>query len=108
MENVGKRRWRRWQPNFTLDINADGGRDTFCQRALKTIEDHPKTLKEEASFCQVSMISATSLDVDLNLYWDVSGGVEERQERAKLIIDIKNIAEDLGIEFYDGRVRQQR
>ena len=51
------------------------------------------------------MISATSLDVDLNLYWDVSGGVEERQERAKLIIDIKNIAEDLGIEFYDGRVR---
>ena len=54
------------------------------------------------------MISATSLDVDLNLYWDESGGVEERQERAKLIIDIKNIAEDLGIEFYDGRVRQQR
>ena len=48
------------------------------------------------------------VDVDLNLYWDVSGGVEERQERAKLIIDIKNIAEDLGIEFYDGRVRQQR
>ena len=54
------------------------------------------------------MISATSLDVDLNLYWDVAGVVEERQERAKLIIQIKNIAEDLGIEFYDGRVRQQR
>jgi hypothetical protein len=48
------------------------------------------------------------LDVDLNLYWDVSGVVEERQERAKLIVHIKNIAEDLGIEFYDGRVRQQR
>ena len=109
VENVGKRRWRRWQTQLHLDINADGGAvDTFCQRVLKTIEDHPKTLKEEASFCQVSMISATSLDVDLNLYWDVSGGVEERQERAKLIIDIKNIAEDLGIEFYDGRVRQQR
>ena len=109
VENVGKRRWRRWQTQLHLDINADGAAvDTFCQRVLKAIEDHPKTLKEEASFCQVSMISATSLDVDLNLYWDVSGGVEERQERAKLIIQIKNIAEDLGIEFYDGRVRQQR
>ena len=109
VENVGKRRWRRWQTQLHLDINADGGAvDTFCQRVLKAIEDHPKTLKEEASFCQVSMISATSLDVDLNLYWDVSGGVEERQERAKLIIQIKNIAEDIGIEFYDGRVRQQR
>ena len=109
VENVGKRRWRRWQTQLHLDINADGEAvDAFCQRVLKAIEEHPKTLKEEASFCQVSMISATSLDVDLNLYWDVSGGVEERQERAKLIIDIKNIAEDLGIEFYDGRVRQQR
>ncbi|MFZ8907056.1 MAG: mechanosensitive ion channel family protein [Poseidonia sp.] len=109
VENVGKRRWRRWQTQLHLDINADGEAvDTFCERVLKAIEDHPKTLKEEASFCQVSMISATSLDVDLNLYWDVSGGVEERQERAKLIIQIKNIAEDLGIEFYDGRVRQQR
>lgn len=109
VENVGKRRWRRWQTQLHLDINADGQAvESFCQRVLKTIEDHPKTLKEEASFCQVSMISATSLDVDLNLYWDVSGGVEERQERAKLIIDIKNIAEDLGIDFYDGRVRQQR
>ena len=109
VENVGKRRWRRWQTQLHLDINADGEAvDAFCQRVLKAIEEHPKTLKEEASFCQVSMISATSLDVDLNLYWDVSGGVEERQERAKLIIQIKNIAEDLGIEFYDGRVRQQR
>ena len=53
------------------------------------------------------MISATSLDVDVNLYWDVSGGVEARRT-CKFIIAIKNIAEDLGIEFYDGRVRQQR
>ncbi|MDP6199631.1 MAG: mechanosensitive ion channel family protein [Candidatus Poseidonia sp.] len=109
VENWGKRRWRRWQTQLHLDINADGDAvNTFCERVLKTIESHPKTLKEDASFCQVSMISATSLDVDINLYWDVTGGVEERQERAKLIIDIKNIAEDLGIEFYDGRVRQQR
>ena len=109
VENWGKRRWRRWQTQLHLDINADGEAvDAFCQRVLKAVEDNPKTLKEDASYCQVSMISATSLDVDLNLYWDVAGVVEERQERAKLIIQIKNIAEDLGIEFYDGRVRQQR
>ncbi|MBL6886647.1 MAG: mechanosensitive ion channel family protein [Candidatus Poseidonia sp.] len=109
VENWGKRRWRRWQTQLHLDINADGDAvNTFCERVLKGIRTNPKTLKEEASFCQVSMISATSLDVDINLYWDVSGGVEEREERAKLIIQIKNIAEDLGIDFYDGRIRQQR
>lgn len=109
VENWGKRRWRRWQTQLHLDINADGDAvNTFCERVLETIQNNPKTLKEEASFCQVSMISATSLDVDVNLYWDVSGGVEEREERAKFIIAIKNIAEDLNIDFYDGRVRQQR
>ena len=57
VENVGKRRWRRWQTQLHLDINADGEAvDAFCQRVLKAIEEHPKTLKEEASFCQVSMI----------------------------------------------------
>ena len=94
---------------FHLDINADGDAvASFCERVMDDIKENPKTLKEDSSFCQVSMISATSLDVDLNLYWDVAGGVEERQERAKFIIRLKNIAEDLGIEFYDGRVRQQR
>ena len=34
VENVGKRRWRRWQTQLHLDINADGEAvDTFCQRA---------------------------------------------------------------------------
>jgi MscS family membrane protein len=109
VENWGKRRWRRWQTQLHLDINADGEAvNAFCERVLQAIADNPKTLKEDASFCQVSMISATSLDVDVNLYWDVSGSVEEREERAKFIIDIKHIAEELGIEFYDGRVRQQR
>ena len=109
VENWGKRRWRRWQTQLHLDINADGEAvNTFCERVLKAIEANPKTLKEDASFCQVSMISATSLDVDVNLYWDVAGSVEEREERAKFIIEIKNIAEELGIDFYDGRVRQQR
>ncbi|MDA7463597.1 mechanosensitive ion channel family protein [Candidatus Poseidonia alphae] len=109
VENWGKRRWRRWQTKFHLDINADGDAvASFCERVMDDIKENPKTLKEDSSFCQVSMISATSLDVDLNLYWDVAGGVEEREERAKFIIRLKNIAEDLGIEFYDGRVRQQR
>ena len=109
VENWGKRRWRRWQTQLHLDINTDGDTvNAFCDRVIEAIEANPKTLKEDASFCQVSMISATSLDVDVNLYWDVKGSVEERKERARFIIEIKNIAKELGIEFYDGRVRQQR
>ena len=109
VENWGKRRWRRWQTQMHLDINSDSDAvDAFCQRVLAAIEANSKTLKEDASYCQVSMISATSLDVDLNLYWDLTSGVEERIARAEFILELKNIAEDLGLQFYDGRVRQQR
>ena len=79
VENWGKRRWRRQTHPFGHQRRWRG-RDTFCERVLKAIKTLQKTLKEDASFCQVSMISATSLDNDLNLYWDVSGGVEERQD----------------------------
>lgn len=109
VENWGKRRWRRWQTQMHLDINSDSEAvDTFCQRVLAAIAANPKTLKEDASYFQVSMISATSLDLDLNLYWDLSSGVEERNARAEFILELKNIAEELNLQFYDGRVRQQR
>ena len=75
---------------------------------LAAIAANPKTLKEDASYFQVSMISATSLDMDLNLYWDLASGVEERKARAEFILELKNIAEELNLQFYDGRVRQQR
>lgn len=109
VENWGKRRWRRWQTQMHLDINSDSDAvDTFCQRVLAAIAANPKTLKEDASYFQVSMISATSLDMDLNLYWDLASGVEERKARAEFILELKNIAEELNLQFYDGRVRQQR
>ena len=109
VENWGKRRWRRWQTQLHFDINSDGKAvDSFCVQTLQSIKENPKTLKEESSFCSVSALSPTSVDVDLNLYWDVNGGVEEREERAKFIIEIKRIAEELNLEFYDGRIRQQR
>lgn len=109
VENLGKRRWRRWQSKLQLDINSHGDDvSTFCDRVLQAIHDHPNTLKEDASFCQVAMISSTSLDVDVNLYWDVKGSVEEREMRSDFILHIKRIAEELGLSFYDGRIRQQR
>ena len=54
------------------------------------------------------MISPTSIDLSVNLYWAVSGSVQERQEREKLILEIMSLAKKNSLQFYDGRVRQQR
>ena len=107
VENWGKRRWRRWQTQLHLDINSDPQAvDDFCSQVLEMIDSNEHTLKSESSWCRVNAISANSLDIAVNLYWDVGGGVAEREERSKLILNIMNLAKQLNLEFYDGRVRR--
>jgi MscS family membrane protein len=109
VENYGKRRWRRWQTQLHLDINSDPESiENFCDAVLKIISDNEFTTKVDASFCRVSAISAQSLDIAINLYWDISSGIQEREQRELLILSIMSQAKENKLEFYDGRIRQQR
>lgn len=109
VENYGKRRWRRWQTQLHLDINSEPKSiENFCDAVLKIISANEFTTKVDSSFCRVSAISAQSLDVAINLYWDISSGIQEREQRELLILSIMSQAKADGLEFYDGRIRQQR
>lgn len=109
VENWGKRRWRRWQSMVHLDINSDPERvESFCQRTLDLIHNHEATTKEDSSWCSINTISAQSIDIELNLYWDVESSIAERKARESLIIDLMELAKELELSFYDGRIRQQR
>ena len=58
VENWGKRRFRRWQPIFKLDINSDPNKvSEFCDDITNLISNHEKTMKEEDSFARVSALS---------------------------------------------------
>jgi len=109
VENYGKRRWRRWQTQLHLDINSDPiSIEKFCDAVLGIISENKFTTKVDASFCRVSAISAQSLDIAVNLYWDLSSGIQEREQRELLILSIMSQAKANKLEFYDGRIRQQR
>ena len=109
VENYGKRRWRRWQTQLHLDINSDPKSiENFCDAVLGIISDNEFTTKVDASFCRVNAISAQSRDVAINLYWDISSGIQEREQRELLILSIMSQAKANKLEFYDGRIRQQR
>ena len=109
VENWGKRRWRRWQSMVHLDINSDPENvESFCQRSLALIHNHDSTTKEDASWCSINTISAQSIDIELNLYWNVDSSIAERKAREALILDLMELAKELGLSFYDGRIRQQR
>ena len=109
VENYGKRRWRRWQTQLHLDINSDPESiENFCSAVLEIISNNEFTTKVDSSFCRVNAISAQSLDVAINLYWDISSGIQEREQRELLILSIMSQAKENKLEFYDGRIRQQR
>ena len=109
VENWGKRRWRRWQSMVHLDINSDPEKvESFCQQTLDLIHNHEATTKEDSSWCSINTISAQSIDIELNLYWDVESSIAERKARESLIIDLMELAKELELSFYDGRIRQQR
>ena len=109
VENWGKRRWRRLQSMIHLDINSDPKNvELFCQQTLNLIQNHELTTKEDASWCSINTISAQSIDIEVNLYWNVNSLIAERKAREALIIDLMELAKELNLSFYDGRIRQQR
>ena len=92
-----------------LDINSDPEKvESFCQQTLDLIHNHEATTKEDSSWCSINTISAQSIDIELNLYWDVESSIAERKARESLIIDLMELAKGLELSFYDGRIRQQR
>ena len=108
VENYGKRRWRRWQTMLHFDINSNPDEvQAFRDDVLQAIQDNAATMNEDSSWCRVSDISATSVDVSLNLYWDVAGGADEREEKEKFLLEIMHLARTHKLKFYDSRIRQQ-
>ena len=106
VENWGKRRFRRWQPIFKLDINSDPAKvSDFCEGVVDLIANHEKTMKEEDSFARVSSLGPDAIDVGCNIYWDINSGKIEREARDSFLIDVMGLAKTHGLNFHDNRRR---
>lgn len=109
VENFGRRRWRRYQPNFYLDLSSDADSlEKFCTGIWELVCTHPKTQKHSDSYARVSAISKDSFEIACNIYWDVSGGNEEKDAREKLLLDVSRLAKDLELDFFEPRMRASR
>ena len=107
IENFGKRRWRRYQPVLYLDLASNSENvESFCRNIEELIGKNPKTQKEEDSYAHVSAISKDSIEIAVNLYWNVSGGIEEKEEREKILLNIIGLAEELKLTFFEPRIRR--
>ena len=108
IENYGKRRWRRYQPILYIDLDSDPEAiESFCTGIEKLIQECDKTTKKDSSWATVSTISKDSIEIGCNLYWDVTGSLDERRVRQDWLIDVTRIAKSEGIKFFEPRVRNQ-
>ena len=106
VENWGKRRFRRWQPIFKLDINSDPAKvSVFCEEIDRLIKDHEMTMKEEDSYARVSTLGPDAIDVGCNIYWDISSGKVEREARDDFLIKVMELAKSRDLMFHDNRRR---
>ena len=92
-----------------LDLDTDPDSiESFCVAINERISSDDKTTNRDASFATVEAISAQSIDIKLNVYWDVDSGIEERIARQKLLLDIAKFAKEKNIEFFEPRIRSSR
>ena len=109
IENFGKRRWRRYQPVISLDLDSDpDGIQNFTEGLGELIQNDENTMKKDSSYAKVSAIAKDSIEISCNLYWDVEGGADERDARQLFLLNVARLAKENGIEFYEPRVRNQR
>jgi MscS family membrane protein len=109
IENFGKRRWRRYSPIISLDLDSDPDSiQSFATDVEDLIKNNENTMKPESSYAKVSAIAKDSIEIGCNLYWDVEGGADERQAKQEWLLDVARLAKKHDIEFYEPRVRNQR
>ena len=109
IENFGKRRWRRYQPLISLDLDSDPDAvQSFTEGVGALIRNDVNTMKKDSSWAKVSSISKDSIEVSCNIYWDVEGGADERDARQLFLLNVARLAKENEIVFYEPRVRNQR
>ena len=109
IENFGKRRWRRFQPVISLDLDSDPDAvQSFTEGMGELIQNDENTMKKDSSYAKVSAIAKDAIEISCNIYWDVEGGADERDARQLFLLNVARLAKENGIEFYEPRVRNQR
>ena len=109
IENFGKRRWRRYQPVISLDLDSDPDSvKKFTDGVGELIRNDENTMRKDSSWAKVSAIAKDSIEVSCNIYWDVEGGADERDAKQSFLLNVARLAKENEIVFYEPRVRNQR
>ena len=99
VDNLGARPYRRWKMSLGLTYDTPPEKiEAFCEGIRELIRNHPQTRKE-AYYVYFNQFSASSLDVLVQLHFDVPGYEAELIAKQELGLDFLRLAEKLGVEM---------
>gem|GEM_PF-106710 len=99
IDNLGRRRYRRTLLTLSVTYQTTPEQlEALCEGVRELIRRHPLTRKD-LFYVSVRGFSASSIDVLVDCFHDVSEYAVELRERHRLLLDILRLAARLGIEF---------
>ncbi len=99
VDNMGMRRYRRWKTTLGLTYDTPPEKiEVFCEGVRELIRQNPHTRKE-GFYVHFREFSSSSLDVLLQLFFDVPDWSTELEARQQLGLDILRLAAEQGVEF---------
>ena len=99
VNNFGKRRLWRYSPVLGIDYGTQSEKiEAFITGIREIINKHPKSVEEKTGVYFISF-SASSLDIQLVMYFDVNSLDESCRAREDVNFQFYKLAEELGISF---------
>ncbi len=99
VDNLGAREYRRWKTMLGLTYDTPPDKiEAFCEGVRELIRENPHTRKT-GYYVYFREFSASSLDVLLQLFFDVPDWQTELEARQQLGLDILRLAEEMGVEM---------
>jgi MscS family membrane protein len=99
IDNYGMRKVRRFKTKLAIDHKtATSTMEEFCERIRYSIRMNPMVQTED-QFVSVYEITSSSIEILVSVYFLSSNMQSELVERQKLIFEIVNVANELGVKF---------
>ncbi len=99
IDNMGSRTYRRYSCHISVVYATTPDQlEAFCEGIRELIRRHPYTRKDYFHV-YVHNFAASSIDILLYCFWHAPDWGTELRERQRLLIDIKRLAEGLGVDF---------
>lgn len=99
IDNKGKRRYRRLSTTLGLEYDTPPEKiEAFCEGIRQLILAHKFTRKDNFNVYFVGY-GASSLDVQLMVFWETGDYAREQAEKHRLNIDILRLAAELEVNF---------